>query len=451
MDTNWRFSIPGAYGLDNVVWGGHVYSSVMHRFNAEHNKSDERGMVLHMATSPHPHPGHHRFPVWWTGDDKGLAYSIASMVQMGITELKPYVHSDCGSDGRTNAAEYVRWIQHCSMGSILRIHGGPPNYPSHQPWSYDNTTETIVRKFITMRHRLVPMLVAAGHQSTADGTPVVRRLDLEWPEFAPLSSSNTEYTLGDDLLLAPYTNGGSNFTSREVWIPPGEWVDAWTGAIVKSNGSSELIKVNHSLEQMPMWHRRGGITVTTGKAALNVAGQDWSELILETFPNRGQAAPTTRYVKRKQRVDDEPVRLHHVQEATITMLNLKSGSVNIHVHESAPASSSATRPAPRSWLIRFHLGQGELAHSITVDSKTIPLREQIQNGVAANTTADPAAVVTAVVLKSMLPIVSASPAAMPFSGAGIRPPPLAGAIIEVLVPAAGRALCDVDVTLNYML
>ena len=72
LDTNWRFTIPGAFGVDNIVWGGHLYSTVMDRYNAEHNRTDERGMVLHMARSPHPHPAHHRFPVWWTGDDKGL-------------------------------------------------------------------------------------------------------------------------------------------------------------------------------------------------------------------------------------------------------------------------------------------------------------------------------------------------------------------------------------------
>ena len=38
-------------------------------------------------------PAHHRYPVWWTGDDKGLGYSINSMVQLGVTHLKPYVHS----------------------------------------------------------------------------------------------------------------------------------------------------------------------------------------------------------------------------------------------------------------------------------------------------------------------------------------------------------------------
>ena len=50
-----------------------------------------RPLMLGIADASHP--AHHRYPVWWTGDDKGLGYSINSMVQLGVTHLKPYVHS----------------------------------------------------------------------------------------------------------------------------------------------------------------------------------------------------------------------------------------------------------------------------------------------------------------------------------------------------------------------
>lgn len=64
-----------------------MYSTVQARWNQESGRDDERGMVLHMASSAHP--AHHRFPVWWTGDDKSMAYSVQSMVDLGVTQLKP--------------------------------------------------------------------------------------------------------------------------------------------------------------------------------------------------------------------------------------------------------------------------------------------------------------------------------------------------------------------------
>ena len=46
--------------------------------------------------------------------------------------------------------------------------------------------------------------VTLGKRATLDGTPLVRRLDLEWPEHAGDGASDTtQYMLGDDLLVAP--------------------------------------------------------------------------------------------------------------------------------------------------------------------------------------------------------------------------------------------------------
>ena len=72
----------------------------------------------------HQHPAQHRYPVWWTGDgvvlvrSSRLTYtyltqfnrlipldfplfssqqaSVQSMVDSGVHDFKPYVHSDCG-------------------------------------------------------------------------------------------------------------------------------------------------------------------------------------------------------------------------------------------------------------------------------------------------------------------------------------------------------------------
>ena len=41
-------------------------------------------------------PAQHRFPVWWTGDGVPLQGSVESMVDSGVHDFKPYVHSDCG-------------------------------------------------------------------------------------------------------------------------------------------------------------------------------------------------------------------------------------------------------------------------------------------------------------------------------------------------------------------
>ena len=61
-------------------------------------------------------------------------------------------------------------------------------------------------------------------------------------------------------LVAPIWNAdsshdGVNVTSRTVWIPPGQWTDAWTGASVSG---PKNVSVSQPVERIPLWHKAGG-------------------------------------------------------------------------------------------------------------------------------------------------------------------------------------------------
>merc|ERR1719401_935729 len=161
-------------------------------------------------------PGHHRYPVWWTGDNVDLLGSIESMVNSGLFDFKPYVHSDCGGDTMGPIGDFMRWTQHCSFGTIFRYHGS-----DHRPWMYGPVYEDAARRFISTRYKLMPSIIAAGQRATYDGFPLVARGDLFWPEHSAQSSSSSQYIYLQDLLIAPISDSKNNLTSRQVWIPPG--------------------------------------------------------------------------------------------------------------------------------------------------------------------------------------------------------------------------------------
>eukprot|EP00041_Stephanoeca_diplocostata_P029572 m.877901 g.877901 ORF g.877901 m.877901 type:complete len:992 (-) comp23584_c0_seq4:210-3185(-) len=442
LDTNWRFSIPGAFGLDNIVWGGHLYSTVQARFNAENGRTDERAMVLHMSSSTHP--AHHRFPVWWTGDDKGLSYSVSSMVDLAVTDVKPYVHSDCGSDARTDNVSYLRWIQHCAMGSILRIHGGPPDYPSHQPWSYDTATEDIFRTFVGMRYKLMPTLVAAGHTATEDGTPLVRRLDLEFPDFPP-ASNNDQYLLTDDILVAPLGTGTNAHTypngtmTRDVWIPPGDWQDPFGGNIISGNGSA-MRSVTRPIDQMALWYRHGGLIVCVQETtSTSVQAQDWSRLVVEAFPRTTGAGRTSidtrRSVYQKQYEHHMPARTDVRMTGSVATDNGTDTSSSLLFTISNVYDSVAAIPSNRSWVFRVHLAPHEVVRAVTVNGapvRTIPADRGRPHGNVGE-----AFSAYARVLESMNSvantIVGVTP---PIGGVGTPPPARGGSIVEVLLSEA---------------
>ena len=141
-------------------------------------------------------PAQRRYPVHWTGDSVQLDAAVQATVDSGVHALKPYVHSDCGGDGVYHGdVAHLRWTAYCVLGSILRFHGA-----DHRPWHdgpADNVTlpatEASIRKYLQLRYRLMPSLIAAGHEATEHGFPLVARLDLFWPEHAPLSASNMSY------------------------------------------------------------------------------------------------------------------------------------------------------------------------------------------------------------------------------------------------------------------
>jgi hypothetical protein len=92
------------YGMDNRVWGSHLYYTISQQYNLvnshrEHTLEPGRPLALtkYAVNNMQPglvqqhHPAHHRFPVWWTGDNVPLEGSIESMVDSGVHGFMPYV------------------------------------------------------------------------------------------------------------------------------------------------------------------------------------------------------------------------------------------------------------------------------------------------------------------------------------------------------------------------
>ena len=197
-------------------------------------------------------PAQHRYPVWWTGDGVNLQASVESMVNTGIFDFKPYVHSDCGGDHRGSAGNLLRWTAHCAFGTIFRYHGS-----DHRPWTYGAAVEGTVRRYLKMRYALMPSLVAAGQAVTQAAFPLVARCDLFWPTMGGAASSH-QYLFLNDTLVAPIFETLTNVTSVPVWVPPGTWEDAWSGARVSG---PKNITATQPYERQPMWHRVGALVV----------------------------------------------------------------------------------------------------------------------------------------------------------------------------------------------
>ena len=67
-------------------------------------------------------------------------------------------------------------------------------------------------------------------QASRDGTPFTRPLLLHYPNDATARRQNSEFLLGENVLMAPIFKEGA--TSREVYLPgPAQWTHLWSGDV----------------------------------------------------------------------------------------------------------------------------------------------------------------------------------------------------------------------------
>jgi hypothetical protein len=107
----------------------------------------------------------------------------------------------------------------------------------------------------TLHQELVPYHAMLMTAAATAGTPPVRALPLAFPaDTAGFARADDEYMLGPDLLVAPVVQEGAS--SRTVHLPPGRWVDWWSGALM-SGGAD--VTVQAQLGQPPLFARAGGL------------------------------------------------------------------------------------------------------------------------------------------------------------------------------------------------
>lgn len=198
--------------------------------------------------------GSQRFAMQWGGDPQaswnGLAGSIMGGLSWGMAGAPFYSHDIGGFYGGPPDAElYVRWIQAGVMGPFCRIHGIGPR----EPWYFGEEAETITREWLGLRYRLLPYLERQMKEATVSGMPVMRSMVLAFPDQKRTWGFETQYMLGDHLLVVPVLQPGGKVT---VCLPSGDWYDFFTGDMVAGDRVAELTMPRN---RIPVFVRDGAV------------------------------------------------------------------------------------------------------------------------------------------------------------------------------------------------
>ena len=192
-------------------------------YDATQRQTGKRGFIL----SRYGGWGSERYPGFFTGDAysewRVLAYEVAFTARGGNV-LVPYISNDIGGfhGAKIPFGLYARWIEFGTFSPILRMHSAhenPLEGNTRMPWVYGPKGVALMRKYFTLRMRLMPYLYTYTWQAHRRSLPLLRPLYLEWPDLDQAYQHFHEYLFGGQMLVAPVLEADGK---RSVYLPPGK-------------------------------------------------------------------------------------------------------------------------------------------------------------------------------------------------------------------------------------
>jgi len=215
--------------------------------------------------------GVQQFPVHWGGDPfstfEAMAETLRGGLSLGLCGYGYWAHDIGGFEGNPDPALYKRWIAFGLLSSHSRLHGSG-SY--RVPWLIDSTEEAsaVLRKFVNLKHTLMPYLYSSAIQSHKTGLPMLRAPFLEFPEDRSTWHLDTQYFLGDSLLVAPVFNAEGTV---EYYLPKGKWYGLLDDQVREGPG---YVVEKHGFDSLPLLLRPGK-AVIQGKGGKHVV-YDWA-------------------------------------------------------------------------------------------------------------------------------------------------------------------------------
>lgn len=198
--------------------------------------------------------GGQQFPVHWGGDCESTFVSMAESLRGGLSLALSgfgyWSHDIGGFEGTPDPAVFKRWLAFGLLSSHSRLHGSSS---SRVPWAFDEEAVDVTRTFTRLKLSLMPYLAQLGEQAHAAGTPIMRPMVLEFPEDRSAAAVDTQYMLGDALLVAPVFSADG---VAEYYLPAGTWTHLQTGETRQGPGWHTE---TYGFASLPLFVRPGSV------------------------------------------------------------------------------------------------------------------------------------------------------------------------------------------------
>jgi alpha-D-xyloside xylohydrolase len=148
---------------------------------------------------------------------------------------------------------FLRWLEAATFLPLQRVHGLASET---EFWRYGETVETVARKYLDLRYRLLPYIYSEAAHVSFKGSTLMRPLVFDFAGDRKALEQKYQFMFGPSLLVAPVVEPDAS--RWNVYLPENGtgWIDFWTGEPAKDGTS---IAANAALDHIPVYVRAGSI------------------------------------------------------------------------------------------------------------------------------------------------------------------------------------------------
>lgn len=238
--------------------------------------------------------GSHRYPVGFSGDTiiswESLAFQPYFTANASNVGYGWWSHDIGGHmKGYRDEELSTRWIQFGVFSPIMRLHSSNSAFTGKEPWNYNAVSENIMKRYLKLRHEMIPYLYTMNYHASHDGQPLIRPMYYLEPEQPEAYEVPNEYYFGTELVVCPITeptDKAAGTACVKAWIPEGKWYDIFSG--LKYDGG-RMLELYRSLEDIPVLAKEGAIIPLTALTEYTNSVENPKELAVKIVPGKKNA------------------------------------------------------------------------------------------------------------------------------------------------------------------
>lgn len=238
--------------------------------------------------------GSHRYPVGFSGDTiiswESLAFQPYFTANASNVGYGWWSHDIGGHmKGYRDEELSTRWIQFGVFSPIMRLHSSNSAFTGKEPWNYNAVSENIMKRYLKLRHEMIPYLYTMNYHASHDGQPLIRPMYYLEPEQPEAYEVPNEYYFGTELVVCPITeptDKAAGTACVKAWIPGGKWYDIFSG--LKYDGG-RMLELYRSLEDIPVLAKEGAIIPLTDLTEYTNSVENPKELAVKIVPGKKNA------------------------------------------------------------------------------------------------------------------------------------------------------------------